>query len=69
MQQTGINETDLLSYLRTGDPKAYAVIINSGVNPQRLSNDSSAELPWLTPITGVFEQKNYLDLIPEAGRQ
>lgn len=43
--------------------------ISGGVNPQRLSNDTSGELTWLTTTTRVFEQKNYLYPIPEADRQ
>jgi len=43
--------------------------ISGGVNPQRLSNDTSGELTWLTTTTRVFEQKNYLYPIPESDRQ
>ncbi|WP_442591247.1 RagB/SusD family nutrient uptake outer membrane protein [Pedobacter sp. AW31-3R] len=41
---------------------------SAGVNPQRLSNDTSGELTWLTTTTRVFEDKNYLYPIPEADR-
>ena len=46
-----------------------AATISGGVNPQRLSNDTSGELTWLTTTTRVFEQKNYLYPIPESDRQ
>ncbi len=46
-----------------------AATINGGTNPQRLSNDTSGELTWLTTTTRVFEQKNYLYPIPESDRQ
>lgn len=46
-----------------------AATISGGVNPQRLSNDTSGELTWLTTTTRVFDQKNYLYPIPEADRQ
>lgn len=45
-----------------------APTISGGVNPQRLSNDTSGELTWLTTTTRVFDQKNYLYPIPEADR-
>jgi hypothetical protein len=45
-----------------------AATISGGVNPQRLSNDTSGELTWLTTTTRVFDQKNYLYPIPESDR-
>lgn len=45
-----------------------APTINGGPNPQRLSNDTSGELTWLSTTKRVFEQKNYLYPIPESDR-
>lgn len=45
-----------------------AATTNAGVNPQRLSNDTSGELTWLTTVTRVFDDKNYLYPIPESDR-
>ena len=51
-----------VNYINVGET------ISGNVNPQRLSNDTSGELTWLTTTTRVFEQKNYLYPIPEADR-
>jgi hypothetical protein len=45
-----------------------APTINGGPNPQRLSNDTSGELTWLSTTKRIFEQKNYLYPIPESDR-
>ena len=45
-----------------------AETINGVVNPQRLSNNTSGELTWLTTTTREFTDKNYLYPIPEADR-
>ena len=46
-----------------------AETISSGVNPQRLSNDTFGELTWLNNVPRKFEEKNYLYPIPEADLQ
>ncbi|CCH53634.1 RagB/SusD domain protein [Fibrisoma limi BUZ 3] len=46
-----------------------APTVNGVANPQRLSNDTSGELTWLTNIPRVWTEKNYLYPIPEADRQ
>ncbi|HEX3007999.1 MAG TPA: RagB/SusD family nutrient uptake outer membrane protein [Bacteroidales bacterium] len=43
-----------------------AETISGGSNPQRLSNDSSGELTWLTNIERVWEEKHYLYPIPQS---
>ncbi|WP_133574370.1 RagB/SusD family nutrient uptake outer membrane protein [Pedobacter metabolipauper] len=45
-----------------------AATISAGQNPQRLSNDTSGELTWLTGTQRVFTDKNYLYPIPETDR-
>ncbi len=45
-----------------------AATISAGQNPQRLSNDTSGELTWLSNTTRVFTDKNYLYPIPETDR-
>jgi hypothetical protein len=43
-----------------------AETISGGSNPQRLSNDTSGELTWLTNIERVWEDKHYLYPIPQS---
>jgi hypothetical protein len=45
-----------------------APTLNGGPNPQRLSNNTSGELTWLTTTQRVFTDKNYLYPIPETDR-
>lgn len=45
-----------------------AATISAGQNPQRLSNDTSGELTWLSNTKRVFTDKNYLYPIPENDR-
>ena len=45
-----------------------AATLNGGPNPQRLSNNTSGELTWLTSTQRVFTDKNYLYPIPETDR-
>jgi hypothetical protein len=42
--------------------------ISGGVNPQRLSNDTSGEITWLKNIPRKWEDKKYLFPIPENDR-
>jgi hypothetical protein len=42
--------------------------VNGNPNPQRLSNNTSGELTWLTTTQRVFTDKNYLYPIPETDR-
>jgi hypothetical protein len=42
--------------------------ISAGVNPQRLSNDTSGEITWLNNISRKWEEKHYLYPIPETDR-
>jgi hypothetical protein len=42
--------------------------LNGSPNPQRLSNNTSGELTWLTTTPRVFTDKNYLYPIPETDR-
>ena len=45
-----------------------APTLNGGPNPQRLSNNTSGELTWLSTTHRVFTDKNYLYPIPETDR-
>ena len=45
-----------------------APTVSGGPNPQRLSNNTSGELTWLTTTNRVFTDKNYLYPIPETDR-
>ena len=45
-----------------------APTLNGGPNPQRLSNNTSGELTWLSTTQRVFTDKNYLYPIPETDR-
>jgi hypothetical protein len=45
-----------------------APTVSGGPNPQRLSNNTSGELTWLTTTQRVFTDKNYLYPIPETDR-
>jgi hypothetical protein len=45
-----------------------APTISGSPNPQRLSNNTSGELTWLTTTQRVFTDKNYLYPIPETDR-
>lgn len=46
-----------------------AETIKSGANPQRLSNNTSGELTWLTNVKRTWDDKFYLFPIPENDRQ
>lgn len=45
-----------------------AETISAGVNPQRLSNDTSGEITWLSNVPRKWEEKHYLYPIPENDR-
>lgn len=45
-----------------------AETISAGANPQRLSNDTSGEITWLTTVPRKWNDKLYLYPIPEADR-
>ncbi|MBE9461238.1 RagB/SusD family nutrient uptake outer membrane protein [Dyadobacter subterraneus] len=45
-----------------------AETISAGPNPQRLSNDTSGEITWLTTVPRKWEEKHYLYPIPETDR-
>jgi len=45
-----------------------AETISAGANPQRLSNDTSGEITWLTTVPRKWEEKHYLYPIPETDR-
>jgi hypothetical protein len=45
-----------------------APTVSGSPNPQRLSNNTSGELTWLTTTQRVFTDKNYLYPIPETDR-
>ena len=42
--------------------------ISAGLNPQRLSNDTSGEITWLNNVPRKWEEKHYLYPIPETDR-
>ncbi|MFD2570821.1 RagB/SusD family nutrient uptake outer membrane protein [Spirosoma soli] len=46
-----------------------AETVNGVPNPQRLKNDTSGELTWLSNIPRKWDEKHYLYPIPEADRQ
>ena len=45
-----------------------AETISAGVNPQRLSNDTSGEITWLNNVPRKWDEKRYLYPIPETDR-
>ncbi|MDQ6480768.1 RagB/SusD family nutrient uptake outer membrane protein [Dyadobacter sp. LHD-138] len=45
-----------------------AETISAGVNPQRLTNDTSGEITWLNNVPRKWEEKHYLYPIPETDR-
>jgi len=75
MDLNGDGKMDVCFYkVMPANPVAGVNYINvapttsSGVNPQRLSNDTFGELTWLTTVTRTFEDKNYLYPVPESDR-
>jgi len=45
-----------------------AETISAGVNPQRLSNNTSGEITWLNNVHRKWDEKRYLYPIPETDR-
>jgi len=78
-QALDLNEDGVLDVLFYQDKPAttlpgvtyvnVAETIKSGANPQRLSNNTSGELTWLTDVKRAWDDKFYLYPIPENDRQ
>jgi hypothetical protein len=76
MDLNGDGKNDVLFYQGTAPAQSAhpgvtfvnvsATLANGSVNPQRLSNNTSGEITWLTNVTRVWQDKKYLYPIPTS---